>query len=56
MNILITGGTGFIGGALAQSLYQQGHNLTMLSRKPDSVTKICGAGVNAIGSIKDLKP
>lgn len=54
MNILITGGTGFIGGALVQSLSQQGHHLTVLSRNPGSVAKLCGAGVNAIGSIKEL--
>ncbi|MDD5412292.1 MAG: NAD-dependent epimerase/dehydratase family protein, partial [Methylobacter sp.] len=32
MNILITGGTGFIGNALVKSLIDQGHVVTVLSR------------------------
>jgi uncharacterized protein (TIGR01777 family) len=55
MNILITGGTGFIGSALTKSLVEQGHAVTVLSRSPDKVAKICGAGVNALGSLSQLK-
>lgn len=33
MKILLTGGTGFIGSALTKSLLNQGHHLTILSRK-----------------------
>ena len=55
MNILITGGTGFIGQALAKNLIEQGHAVTVLSRSPDKVFKICGSGVNALGSLEQLK-
>lgn len=55
MNILITGGTGFIGSALARSLVEQGHVVTVLSRSPEKVANICGPGVNALGSLPQLK-
>lgn len=55
MNILITGGTGFIGSALAKSLIDQGHAVTVLSRSPDKVAQTCGSGVNALGSLTQLK-
>jgi hypothetical protein len=55
MNILITGGTGFIGSALTKRLLEQGHAVTVLSRSPDKVAKISGAGVNALSNLADLK-
>jgi len=39
MNILITGGTGFVGSVLCQRLHDQGHNLTVLTRKPEKHKK-----------------
>ncbi len=36
MRILITGGTGFIGHALVKVLLEQGHQLTLLTRKPNA--------------------
>ncbi|MFC3039234.1 TIGR01777 family oxidoreductase [Virgibacillus xinjiangensis] len=36
MNILITGGTGFLGSSLAASLTQKGHQLYILTRTPDN--------------------
>jgi uncharacterized protein (TIGR01777 family) len=56
MNILITGGTGFIGSALAQALVKQGYMVTVLSRRPDSVASICGSGVKALGSLQQITP
>lgn len=37
MKILISGGTGLIGSALAESLYSAGHQVTIISRDPDRV-------------------
>lgn len=56
MNVLITGGTGFIGSALVKSLIQQGHDVTVLSRNPNSIAERCGAGVNALGSLQLIQP
>ena len=55
MKILITGGTGFIGTALTRSLLEQSYEVSVLSRNPDSVTKHCGSGVNALGNLQQIK-
>lgn len=55
MNILITGGTGFIGSALTKSLIDQGHAVTVLSRSPDKIAKLYSPEVNALGSLSQLK-
>jgi uncharacterized protein len=55
MNILITGGTGLIGRRLCQALLAQGHNITVLSRQPDSVAKKCGSEVKAMASLSDYQ-
>lgn len=55
MNILITGGTGFIGSALTKSLTAQGHRVTVLSRSPAKVPDKCGSGVRALGDLSELK-
>lgn len=39
MHILITGGTGLVGGHLVPALLQAGHNLTLLSRRPRASDK-----------------
>ena len=54
MKILITGGTGFIGSALTGSLTEQGYEVTVLSRNPGSVEKICGAGIKALNNLNEL--
>ncbi|MFZ3019857.1 MAG: TIGR01777 family oxidoreductase [Gallionella sp.] len=56
MRILITGGTGLIGRRLCKALLADGHELTVLSRKPDSVAEKCGAGVHAIASLREWQP
>ncbi len=56
MDILMTGGTGSIGRVLCRQLLKQGHNLTVLSRKPQTVKSICGEGVESIVSLADLPP
>src|SRR5450830_1070549 len=53
MRILITGGTGFIGRCLCKALLAKGHELTVLSRKPESVQAKCGAQVNALASLDE---
>lgn len=54
MKILITGGTGFIGRTLCYRLLDPGHELIVLSRRPDQVTKLCGESVTAISNLEDL--
>ncbi|NOQ16396.1 MAG: TIGR01777 family protein [Methyloprofundus sp.] len=54
MKILITGGTGFIGKKLCLFLLSNGHELTVLSRKPKEVPLLCGESVQAISNIEQL--
>lgn len=55
MQILITGGTGFIGTALCRHLSGQGHELTVLSRQtPAKVRQRCGETVTPLAELKDL--
>jgi len=56
MRILLTGGTGLIGRQLCRSLLNQGHDLTVLSRKPETVSAKCGSQVQAWGSLAEWKP
>jgi uncharacterized protein (TIGR01777 family) len=51
MQILLTGGTGFIGQSLAKRLLQQGHALTILSRNPKKALTLFDAPVTAWSSI-----
>lgn len=56
MNILITGGTGFIGSKLTESLIKQGHNVTILSRDPNKVSALFGSMVTALSDLRQLTP
>lgn len=54
MHILLTGGTGLIGRRLCKHWIAQGHQLTVLSRKPDDVARFCGANVRGIAHFDDI--
>ncbi len=54
MKILITGGTGFIGRTLCHRLLDPGHELIVLSRRPEQVKKLCGESVTALSNLEDL--
>jgi len=56
MKILITGGTGLIGRRLCVALLAKGHELTVLSRKPDTVKTKCGEAVQAISTLNEWQP
>lgn len=51
MQILLTGGTGFIGKSLVKRLLQQGHTLTILSRNPKKASTLFDAPVMVWSSI-----
>ena len=54
MHILLTGGTGLIGRHLCRYWLDQGHRLTVWSRRPEQVGVVCGAGVRGIGRLDEL--
>ncbi|SDZ65583.1 TIGR01777 family oxidoreductase [Pseudomonas sp. NFIX28] len=54
MHILLTGGTGLIGRQLCRLWLTQGHQLTVWSRRPAEVAKLCGAQVRGIGRLDEL--
>ncbi|WP_085695360.1 MULTISPECIES: TIGR01777 family oxidoreductase [unclassified Pseudomonas] len=54
MHILLTGGTGLIGRELCRHWLQQGHRLTVWSRRPEQVAKLCGAQVRGIARLQDV--
>ncbi|HXU93680.1 MAG TPA: TIGR01777 family oxidoreductase [Gallionella sp.] len=56
MRILITGGTGLIGRHLCKALLEEGHEVTVFSRKPESVPLKCGADVHAMATLDEWQP
>lgn len=52
MHILLTGGTGLIGQRLCQYWLAKGHQLTVWSRRPEQVGRLCGAGVRGIDRLE----
>lgn len=53
-NILITGGTGFLGRALVSDWLEQGHRVTVLSRNPVAAAQLLGAAANPVGDLNLL--
>ena len=55
MKILVTGGTGFIGGSLAERLVKEGHEVRCLVRKTSNVSFLDKLGVEKIyGDIENI--
>ena len=54
MHILLTGGTGLIGRQLCQHWLAQGHRLTVWSRRPETVARLCGAQVLGVGELREV--
>ncbi|MBD1550888.1 TIGR01777 family oxidoreductase [Pseudomonas typographi] len=54
MHILLTGGTGLIGRSLCKRWLADGHRLSVLSRRPDTVAERCGPAVHGVGSLQAL--
>jgi uncharacterized protein (TIGR01777 family) len=48
MHIVVTGGTGFIGRPLCASLCQEGHRVTLLTRRKDEAQRSCGSSVTPV--------
>lgn len=53
MHLLITGGTGFIGVPLVESLIADGHRITLLARNFSKAKKLFGEKVNMVDSLND---
>src|SRR5258708_18040692 len=48
MKILVTGATGFIGGAVARKLFQQGHQVVAMSQTEDAFAKLRAEGMTPV--------
>src|SRR5260370_41942860 len=48
MKILVAGATGFIGGAVARKLSQQGHQVVAMSQTDDAFAKLRAAGMTPV--------
>ena len=48
MQIVVTGGTGFIGRPLCASLSQEGHRVTLLTRRKEEAQRLFGSAVTAV--------
>src|SRR4249919_2362701 len=48
MRIVVSGGTGFIGRSLCALLCQEGHRVTLLTRRREEAQRSCGSTVTAV--------
>jgi uncharacterized protein (TIGR01777 family) len=48
LQIVLTGGTGFIGRPLCAALCQEGHRITLLTRRKEEAQRLCGTPVTAV--------
>lgn len=55
MHCLITGGTGLIGRLFCAKWLARGHRLTVLSRSPDKVHKLCGESAHGVRDLQQVE-
>lgn len=54
MNILVTGGTGFIGQPLCRELVRRGHSLTVLSRQGERALRVLPSGTRVLADLQEI--
>ena len=54
MHCLITGGTGLIGQLFCARWLARGHSLTVLSRNPDKVRRLCGESATGVKDLQQI--
>lgn len=54
MHYLVTGGTGLIGSSLCQHLISAGHNVTVLSRDKNKVTRLFNDRIKGVESLSEI--
>lgn len=55
-NVLVTGATGFIGKRLVDALLADGHQVTVLTRRPEQAARMFAGRVRCIHSMSELAP
>ncbi len=55
MHCLMTGGTGLIGRQFSGKWLERGHQLTVLSRSPEKVHRICGESARGVSDLSEVE-